>query len=255
MERIMMICTLGPSTSYVYNHVSRDFNIEDVIVVRKESRKVFLKKRIKRLGLWKVIGQIMFVLYSKIFLSKNVHSRIQMIQRQFNLNSDDIPEEKITHIDSINSEEMKRRIKEVDPDLIIINGTPIIKEDILSATEARFINIHVGITPKYRGVHGAYWALYNNDDDLVGVTTHFVDKGIDSGEVLDQKVVRVGQNDNFLTYSHLQLGHALRDYNKIIQSVLSNRYTIKEPLTVESAIWSHPTLLSYLYGRVVKKVR
>ncbi|TVT28933.1 hypothetical protein FO441_01245 [Salinicoccus cyprini] len=255
MEKIMMICTLGPSTSYVYNHVSRDFDVNDVIVVNKEDRLVFLKKRIKRLGLWKVIGQVIFVLYSKVFLAKRVASRIRAIQRQFNLDPDDVPKEKITHISSVNSKEMKQKIREVDPDLIIINGTPIIKADILDATDAKFINIHVGITPKYRGVHGAYWALYNKDEDLVGVTTHFVDKGIDSGAVLDQKVVRVTEDDNFLTYSHLQLGHALKDYNKTIQSVLNNRFTVKQPLTAESALWSHPTILSYFYGRVVRKVK
>ncbi|MFC3420013.1 formyl transferase [Salinicoccus hispanicus] len=255
MEKIMMICTLGPSTNYIYNHVSRDFHVEAVIVVQKENRQVFLKKRIKRLGLLKVIGQIIFVLYSKIFMAKKVDSRVKEIQWKFNLNPDDITAKKITHVHSVNSEEMKCKIREVDPDLIIINGTPIIKEDVLSVTDARFVNVHVGITPKYRGVHGAYWALYNNDDDLVGVTTHFVDKGIDSGEVLDQKVVKVDEADNFLTYSHLQIAHALLEYNKIIQSVLNDRFIIKEPITGESAIWSHPTIVSYLYGRIFKKVR
>ena len=41
--------------------------------------------------------------------------------------------------------------------------------------------MHAGITPQYRGVHGGYWAVVNNDPEHCGVTIHFVDKGIDTG--------------------------------------------------------------------------
>ncbi|WP_342388780.1 formyl transferase [Salinicoccus bachuensis] len=255
MKRIMMICTLGVTSSYIYNNVTKEFPIDEVVVVGKGSRKVFLKRRIKRLGLPKVMGQIIFSLYSKIFLKKEADARIQTIQKMYGLDDADIPEDRITHIASVNSEEMKNRIREMNPDLILINGTPIIKGEILSVTDAKFVNIHVGITPKYRGVHGGYWALYNNDAELAGVTTHFVDEGIDSGEVLDQKVIEVTEDDNFLTYSHLQEAYALVDYNKIIGSILDDTFKVKEPLTRESALWSHPTIFSYLYGRTIKKVK
>jgi methionyl-tRNA formyltransferase len=41
-----------------------------------------------------------------------------------------------------------------------------------SSINSKFVNIHVGITPKYRGVHGTYWALVNNDVENSGVTVH-----------------------------------------------------------------------------------
>lgn len=255
MKRIMMICTLDVSSSYIYNNVVKEYPVEEVVVVGEGSRMVFLKRRVKRLGLFKVLGQIIFSIYSKTYLKKEAAPRIDEIQKKYGLDDTDIPEDKVTRVDSVNSEEMKQRIREVDPDLVIINGTPIIKGDILRSTDAKFVNVHVGITPKYRGVHGGYWALYNGDPELAGVTTHFVDEGIDSGEVLDQKVIEVTKADNFLTYSHLQEAHALMDYNKIIGSVLDGDYKVNQPMTRESAIWSHPTIISYLYGRITRKVK
>ncbi|WP_031548009.1 formyl transferase [Salinicoccus luteus] len=255
MKRIMMICTLGVTSNYVYNNVTKAFPIDEVVAVEKMTRIMLLKKRIKRLGLPKATGQVIFSLYSKAFLKKEAEERIQTIQKMYGLDDTDIPEDRIRFIHSVNSKDMKDRIREVDPDLIIINGTPIIKDEILSVTDAKFVNIHVGITPKYRGVYGGYWALYNNEAELAGVTTHFVDAGIDTGEVLDQKVIEVTEEDNFMTYPHLQEAYALMDYNRIIGSILDDNFEVKQPMTQESTLWYHPTIFSYLYGRVIKKVK
>lgn len=253
MKNIIMICGEGVQSNYVYNNVTKKFDISKVFVVGEGSRMTFLKKRIKRLGLIKVVGQILFVIYTRLFLSKKADERIEEINREYGLDGTDIPLNKIESIDSVNSYHMHERIKECKPDLVIINGTPIIKSHILDAIDGHFLNIHVGITPKYRGVHGGYWALYNNE--TAGVTTHFVDAGIDTGMVLDQKTVHVTDDDNFLTYTHLQAAAALADYNDIVRSILDDDIRFMEPLTDESRIWSHPTLWQYIHGRIFKKVK
>ena len=52
---------------------------------------------------------------------------------------------------------------------------------LLEAVPAVFLNTLAGITPSYRGVHGAYWALVQRQPDACGVTVHLVDAGIDTG--------------------------------------------------------------------------
>ena len=206
------------------------------------------------MDLFKVTGQILFVIYTRLVLSKRSDERIEEISREYELDSTEIPSDKIEHVDSVNSDHMYEKIKEYQPDLVIINGTPIIKKHILDAVEVHFLNIHVGLTPKYRGVHGGYWALYNKDENMVGVTTHFVDASIDTGTVLDQKTIQVTSDDNFLTYTHIQAA-ALDNYNNIVRSILDDDIEFKEPLTRESMIWSHPTVWQYIYSRIFKKVK
>ncbi|CAM4206309.1 formyl transferase [Lacicoccus alkaliphilus] len=255
MNKIIMICGEGDQSNYVYNHVVKDFDVSRVFIVGEGSRRDFLKRRIKKLGLFKFIGQVLFVMYTKLFLRKEADRRIEAIRQEYGLDETDIPDEKKEYIGSVNSDHMRKRLGELQPDLVIINGTPIIKRHILEAVDGHFLNIHVGITPKYRGVHGGYWALYNNEGTLAGVTTHFVDTGIDTGAVLDQKMVQVTGGDNFLTYTHLQAAAALENYNDIVKSILDDDFHLMEPLTEESRIWSHPTLLQYIYGRLVRKVK
>ncbi len=255
MEKIIMICGAGDSSNYVYNNVQKSFHVSKVFIVGDGKKSDFLKKRIKRLGLFKVTGQILFIIYAKLFLRGSADLRITEIKSEYGMNGDNIPDEKIECIVSVNSVEMQRKIAQLDPDLVVINGTPIIKGHILDAADCHFLNIHVGITPKYRGVHGGYWALFENDEDLVGATIHFVDTGIDTGQVLSQSTVKISAKDNFLTYPHLQTGRALLDHNRIIRHILDGNIDYMTPISSESRIWTHPTLWQYVYGRIFKKVK
>lgn len=255
MDKIIMICGAGDSSNYLYNNIEQSFHISKVFIVGDGKKSEFLKKRIKRLGLLKVVGQILFIIYTKLFLRGSADQRIKEINEEFGMNREGIPGEKVKYIDDVNSVQMREEILQMKPDLVIINGTPIIESHILNAADCHFLNIHVGITPKYRGVHGGYWALFENDTDLVGVTTHFVDTGIDTGQVLDQSTVKISEKDNFLTYPHLQTGAALMKHNRIIRSILDGNIVYQTPLSGESRIWTHPTLWQYVYGRILKKVK
>ena len=44
--------------------------------------------------------------------------------------------------------------------------------------------MHTGISPRYRGTDTAFWPLYNEEPEFVGVTVHVLDEGIDSGPIL-----------------------------------------------------------------------
>ncbi len=110
--------------------------------------------------------------------------------------------------------------------------------------------MHVGITPKYRGVHGGYWALVNNDTSNCGVTIHLVDPGIDTGSVIYQQQIAVTGKDNFVTYPLLQLSAGLPLLMTAIDDILQGRLTVKQG-TGESRLWSHPTFGQYVYNRLV----
>src|SRR5690606_24425483 len=92
-------------------------------------------------------------------------------------------------VPSVNATQCIDLVQKIEPDIVVVNGTRIISKKVLDAVPVSFINTHVGITPKYRGVHGAYWALACGDTDNCGVTVHLVDKGIDTGGILKQAVI------------------------------------------------------------------
>ena len=74
-----------------------------------------------------------------------------------------------------------------------------------SAIDVPVINIHAGVTPRYRGVHGGYWALREGRPGLAGSTVHLVDPGIDTGGILAQATFTAGDADSIATYPLLHL--------------------------------------------------
>src|SRR5262249_20795844 len=70
-------------------------------------------------------------------------------------------------------------------DLLIVFGASWIKGALVDRLiERGAINIHMGISPYYRGSSCNFWALYDGNPDLVGATIHRLSKGLDSGAML-----------------------------------------------------------------------
>lgn len=80
-------------------------------------------------------------------------------------------------MDSVISRIAVDLLQKLNPKEVVINGTRIISGNVLSCVPVYFINIHAGITPLFRGVHGGYRALYERDVGNCGVTVHLIDQG------------------------------------------------------------------------------
>jgi len=93
---------------------------------------------------------------------------------------------------SINSEESLGKISAFRPDLLIsIAGNQIFKEKLIKLAPKGCLNLHTALLPKYRGLMPSFWVLKNNEK-YTGVSVFFVDEGIDSGPILVQKRVEIG---------------------------------------------------------------
>lgn len=253
-KRIIILGGNSISTNIVFNYLDNKYGIFLTIIEEKEPLNIFLKRRIKRLGLLTVLGQIIFQVVVVKILSLFSKKRIAEIIKKNNLNTNSIPASKIEKVDSINSAKTIELIKNHSPDLIIINGTRILSTKILQCTDCSFINTHAGITPLYRGVHGMYWALVNNDPLNSGVTVHYVDKGIDTGNIIEQQIVKPTERDNFVTYPLLQISVGIELLADVVHRFFNETIKIKSnPGT--SKLYYHPTVGQYIYYRIVRKVK
>ncbi|WP_299523354.1 formyl transferase [Winogradskyella sp.] len=254
-KKIIMLTGGGPSTTFMYNGIKDSFDISTVILEEGSSIKKFIKRRIKRLGYIKVFGQLLFQTTIPKILHRISQKRIKEIMSEYNLEDNKIPDSVILNVTSVNSSDCIEFLKKEKPDLIIVNGTRIISKKVLNCTDAIFINTHAGITPKYRGVHGGYWALANNDRDNCGVSVHLVDSGIDTGGVLFQENISPIKKDNFSTYPYLQIGEGILLMKKAITKFMSDELKEVSPRVSESTLWYHPTIWYYLSKRIFKGVR
>ena len=77
-------------------------------------------------------------------------------------------------------------INERQPDYVALFSSSIIRGPLLDDYEGRMINLHLGLTPYYRGAANAFWPLVNGEPECLGATVHLVGSGLDRGDVLGQ---------------------------------------------------------------------
>ena len=103
---------------------------------------------------------------------------------------------KTFEIENPNSKNFLDELRELKPDVIINQSQSIIKKDLLQIPKYGVINRHNALLPKNRGRLTPFWVLYKGEKET-GVSIHFIDEGIDSGEIIVQKKYKVRNNDTF----------------------------------------------------------
>jgi methionyl-tRNA formyltransferase len=256
-QKIVVLAGPGEYPLMVYNYlIKNDFRIDRLIIEQPISSRIFLKRRIKKLGLFKVIGQVLNRVLIVPLLKIRARKRLQKIKEMGKLNSNPAKKNIISKVPSANSKKCLNLLRQLNPTVVVVVNTRILNERTLSSIQGKFINIHAGITPNYRGWHGGYWALVNMDVANCGITIHIVDKGIDTGGVLYQANIVPTDDDNYYTYPFLQLIAGLPILKMAIIDILNENIKIKIwNKNHEGNLYYHPTIWEYISNRLIKKVK
>ncbi|GAA0711644.1 methionyl-tRNA formyltransferase [Paraclostridium ghonii] len=146
---------------------------------------------------------------------------VDEVANKFNL---DLYEEK-----NINDQSFLNKIKLLYLDLIVcVNFDQILKKDIINLPTMGCINTHASLLPRYRGRAPLNWSMINGEQ-YSGVTVHFIDEGIDTGDIILQEKIKIDEDD----YISDLLNKVKNTYPKIvlsaIQALESNNINLIKP--------------------------
>lgn len=252
--KLVVLATEGDTTWMLVNALLEEYPDLLLAVEQPISKIKLLKRRARRLGMFAALGQLFFMIYM-ILIRRLNRSGLKSLEISLSLDSSRPQDIRFPVFSSVNSEECIAWLKEQAPDVVILNGTRILSPIVLKSTDAVFLNIHCGITPAYRGVHGGYWAFYCEDFENAGVTIHIVDPGIDTGEVIYQATISRELDDNFLIYPLKQYQAGIPLLKRAIVDLKSRRLATFKRIDLPSNIWVHPTLWQYLSARWTRGVK
>lgn len=250
-ERIVLLGREGSATAILYHALKQDFDVR-VVHEQPPTTTHLLRSRMRRLGLWQVIGQALFQLLVAKPLGWMSGARRQEILLEHH--ASDAPIAASGTVPSVNDAVCWELVRTLSPRVVVINGTRILSEKTIEALGVPVLNTHVGITPMYRGVHGAYWALAMGDREHCGVTVHLVDAGVDTGGILRQALIAPTVKDNFATYPVMQMAVGSKLMVEAVHEVVAGKANPKQAIG-PSRRWNHPTLWSYLANKLFRGVR
>ena len=102
----------------------------------------------------------------------------------------------------INDENIITWAKDLKPDIIFLFGTGILKDGWLDDFENKIINLHLGLSPFYRGSATLFWPFVNDELECVGTTIHIAAKKVDAGGILHRVKPNIGVDDNYYTINY-----------------------------------------------------
>lgn len=91
--------------------------------------------------------------------------------------------------------EFIEKIKDLKPDVIcVVAYGKILPQEILDIPKLGCINVHGSLLPKYRGAAPIQWAVLNGETET-GITTMYMDAGMDTGDMILKEKVYIGENE------------------------------------------------------------
>ena len=91
--------------------------------------------------------------------------------------------------------EILEKIRKINPDIIcVVAYGKILPKEILDIPKLGCINVHGSLLPKYRGAAPIQWSIINGDK-ITGITTMYMDVGMDTGDMILKEEVEIGENE------------------------------------------------------------
>ncbi len=124
---------------------------------------------------------------------------------------------------TINNESVADHVDRYEPDYLVLFGTSIIKEPLMSKYSGRIINLHLGLSPYYKGSATNLFPYYHNEPECVGATIHLATPNVDDGPVLHQLRPDIERNDDLHSIGNKTILKAGKVLPEVIKAFSENK--------------------------------
>jgi methionyl-tRNA formyltransferase len=127
-------------------------------------------------------------------------------------------------VSSFNNVRIIEDLKALQIDIGAFCGGGLLRDNFLNSFSFGVLNCHMGVLPKYRGMDVVEWPFLENNNKEVGVTCHLMDKGIDTGDIIE--IVKVNADDfkDFIELREFMSGVMLELMVKNILSISKGNF-------------------------------
>jgi folate-dependent phosphoribosylglycinamide formyltransferase PurN len=203
--KIIFACRHSPAAYYIAHSLAEKDLIEAIIIESgTQARAAKLRRVLRKSSIISLpitfLDLTSITLYSYL-CNKDLKKHL-LLQYQIHDFPKEIPK---FYIDNINESSCLEFLRAKNPDILIVQGTSILKREVIAIPYQFILNIHGGIVPEYRNVHSDFWALLMGDYAHIGTSIIYLDEGIDSGDLALQSTIQWQLGDGILAIKRKNL--------------------------------------------------
>jgi methionyl-tRNA formyltransferase len=198
--RIVVLTIKTPGNVFLANRLSGEFEIAGLVLLREKQRSTrelweFWLRQVQKHGVIKTSNKYLYLKLAPRRTAKESNKESPAACESFDARDDYTFSTETMETIDINSDEVVAFITSRAPDVIAVCGSKVLKPRVFNLAPCGTVNIHCGITPHYRSANPVEWAVYNRDFNRIGVTIHFVNEGVDTGNIIYQQTIPVKKGD------------------------------------------------------------
>lgn len=209
--RVVVLCGASPRHLYVTNALCE--HAEVLAIVQEAGRELSFGRVLRLLKPLPLARKLWRWLRDRRRYTGNAEARFFFGEAEPALNRP----ERLHRVPHINHPEVAALCDRLQPDLVAVFGTSLLRGAMLEKGRLGIVNLHGGLSPEYRGADCTFWALYNGEPEKVGCTLHYIDPGIDSGALIAHVCPALQPGDDELTL----FWRAVRDSAAVYAELLS----------------------------------
>lgn len=122
---------------------------------------------------------------------------------------------------NINDDHVLDWAKQKKADAVFLFGTDILKDGWLNCFENRIVNLHLGLSPFYRGTATLFWPIYHDEIECVGTTIHIATEKVDAGGILERVKPDLNVGDDYYIINYKTIKKSIDQFPKIALSYLN----------------------------------
>ena len=228
--KIILLCGGQPNQIALANKVSQEFNLVGIVIEKKPGKKL-PEFKVKQLFI-KVLDRIVF---------KKIHQTWKNLMNYYATDYSAFPKTETITVSNINSEETISFINKLQPDLIMVSGTGLIKNKILSLPiKNGIVNLHTGLSPFIKGgPNCTNWCMATRQYQYIGNTIMWIDAGIDSGALIATEQTPLNGNESFEEIHIKVMDHAHELYLRSLRQIEKDKSNV--PSALQSSITTGTT--------------
>jgi methionyl-tRNA formyltransferase len=204
MHKVVIFCP-NPKSLYTLcvAHLLQKENVKvEAIIIRRMFTPQRILSELRRDGL-----RLLIKVWNKLILKRSAYSSAgtktlkDVKEKEYKILESDIKtfakrnSIKVIECKEFNTPHVETTITQGNIDAVIFTGGGIIRESIIKAPKKGIINCHMGLLPQYRGMDVVEWPLLLDQFQSIGLTTHLMDTGLDTGDILNTHPITIEKTD------------------------------------------------------------
>jgi phosphoribosylglycinamide formyltransferase-1 len=212
--KIILFARDGILSNSTLEYLLKRFDVMHVLIERRDKKKE-VRTYINTQGLFRFTLFILRSFLKKVFTTKkDISISAEEICARFNT--------PFSIVASHNGKKSLEYLEKSKPDLAVLCAARIISKKVIDKFRIGILNCHPGWLPDYRGWDALRWSVFYNNN--IGVTVHFIDNGVDMGDIVVRQQLETSNFSNFAALYQEALKVRLELLEAAVAKILDNSY-------------------------------